>query len=343
MQNPNFQSVFNLLQMEKPFNYDDAKDFIDYISSDKVNEYEIAALTATWKIRGENSEDLFQMANYLLSKIDRFDLNLDLIDCCGTGGDHSGSFNFSTASAIVAAACGAKVVKHGGRKTSSLSGSIDFLEALEVPLFRESSQHLRMLTEFGLTFVSSPLNQKLLSKWKQVCKKLNFGGQTGLLGTITNPFAINHQVLGVSKSSWGALMIDVMKKFKRKKAVVVYGEPGLDELSYCGTNHLWILEDGVVRESKLVGHEFGQSNLHSLDSLKGGDPAENAKQFHKLLSGKERGPILETLLLNAALVLWVYNISPSIQDAIALARKKLLNGHVKDYWEAYLAYARTLV
>ena len=309
--------------------------FVDTLADPSTSEVEQAYLTAAWKAKGETPDELSSMASYILSKLHRIKCDFDVFDCCGTGGDHSGSFNISTSSALITACAGIKVAKHGGRKTTSASGSIDLLDALSIPTFTQPDQISESLKRTGLVFISSPALHGLLGRWKGVCRRLGFAGQTGLIGTLTNPVYLTHQIIGVPKPEWGPLMIEALKQLGRKRAMVIHGKPGLDEASYCGQNLLWTLKQGEITELTIDPKDLGKTSCYSLNEIRGGNPEENAAIFSQLLEGKAPQAIFETVVLNTALILMLFDETNDLRTLINKVEDLLLSGEVLRFWQRF--------
>ncbi len=322
----------------KDLNEESVPEFISLLSDPQFTEDELAAITIDWKNKGETPNELALIAKYILNKIDTLQVGFDVVDCCGTGGDNSGTYNISTTCAFLAAACGLRVAKHGGRKTTSSSGSIDFLEILEVKTFSQAKDIKQELENKGLVFIASPATQNILGRWKGVCKKLKFFGQTGLIGTLTNPVNLSHQVLGVPKPEWGPLMLEALKILGRKRALVVHGHPTMDEASLCGKTQIWQLEEERTKYFELEPKELGFNiqNNYSLEELKGGNPEQNAKIFHQIINGQASKAILDTVLLNTALVLWLCGTVSSLDNGIQETNRIIGSGEVRRFLESFM-------
>ncbi|MFN5538633.1 MAG: anthranilate phosphoribosyltransferase [Candidatus Melainabacteria bacterium] len=336
-----FNKLLKQFQTGEDLNQETAEEFITFLSDSESTEEEMGTLTSAWKAKGEKSDELVFISKHLLTLLESIQNQSNILDCCGTGGDNSGSFNISTTSSFIAAAAGVKIAKHGGRKTTSASGSIDFLEALQIPTLTNSQEIKKNLDEKGLVFIASPATQRILGRWKAVCRKLEFYGQTGLIGTLTNPVTLTYQIIGVPKYEWGSLMIESLSKLGRKKAIVVFGEPGLDELSLCGTNHLWFLENGKINEitlsqAELYSHLGINENSHfTLEDIKGADPETNAKIFLEVLNGKASNAILQTIYANTGLILWIAEKTNSLKAGMEEAKRLVQSGKAKEFYEHY--------
>ena len=310
------------------------KVFIKILSDSQSSEAELIDLTTAWRQKGESSTELALISQELVSRLMPVESEGIIADCCGTGGDGLQTFNISTTSAIVAASSGLKIAKHGGRQTTSASGSIDFLESLQVTYYTDSIDIQKALQKNNLVFIASPILHQLLGRWKKICRKLGFAGQTGLIGTLSNPIKLTHQIIGVPKLKWGSLMIEALQKIGRANALVIHGEPGLDEASFCGVTHLWHLKNGQITTSKLIPQDFNLDKFTNLENLKGGTPNHNALMFQELLSNSAHPDLINTVCLNSGLLLWLCDQAPDIQAGFKKARHLLETGLVGKYFTA---------
>lgn len=335
--NSQISNFIDHFKSNQDINQSNVQDFINLLSSQDIHEIDIANLTSAWKIKGYKSQELVAIAQYIqdnyLDTITLDNLSTEqVIDCCGTGGDFSGSYNISTTMSIIMASMGITVAKHGGRSTTSQSGSIDFLEALKLPTLTQKEDIINSLENNNLAFIASPALHQLLGRWKGICKKLEFGGQTGLIGTLTNPVHLTHQVLGVPKHEWGNLMINALKELGRQRAIVVYGEPRLDEASLAGQTHIWELANNNIKEYSFSPQDMGL-NLTSLDAIKGGSPEYNAKIFENIINNNCSQAIIDALSLNTALGLYILDKVQSIKDGISLTQSHLKENKLKKYYQ----------
>ncbi len=330
--------LIEIFKKGKDLEIESTKDFINCLADKEQSEMNLALLTTAWKLKGISSEELALIANHILDNyIGRVILPIDkneiLLDCCGVGGDDSQSFNISTTTAFVLACCGIKIAKHGGRKTTSQSGSIDLLDALNIKTILSTNKEeiIKTLNEKKLLFIASPATQQILGKWKTVCQKLEFKGLTGLIGTLTNPININYQIIGVPKFEMGELMIEALKLLKRERACVVFGYPKLDEISICGNTHIWELNNNQILEYEINPEDYGLG-IYRLDEIKGGDAEYNKKIFLDFLDNSAKEAIKNAVLFNSAFILNICKKAPSIKEAFTFLKFKLENNDFKKYF-----------
>jgi len=311
--------LIDLFKSQQDLTQKTVSEFIDFLANSDTHEIDLATVTAAWKVKGYKSSELALIAKYIREKyLDILDLPGEKVfDCCGTGGDSAQTFNISTTCAFILSKMEVKVAKHGGRKTTSACGSIDFLEAMGIETLTEKSKIEENLKTQNLAFIASPALQKLLGRWKQVCSKLEFHGQTGLIGTLTNPVNLTHQLLGVSKREWGELMSNALLELGRERAMVVFGAPQLDEVSVCGETEIWEIENKQIKNYKINSEDYGIKKS-SLDNLRGGDGKYNADIFRDLMSGntKKHQAIWDAIVLNSAVSLKLLDKASSIKEGI---------------------------
>jgi anthranilate phosphoribosyltransferase len=331
-----FDLLISHFKANKDLDTGSVVDFIGCLSDPNTNEDKLAELTSAWKCKGETSNEIAGIAQYILTKLPQIKVQGDVLDCCGTGGDNSNTFNISTSSAFLAATAGLRVAKHGGRRTTSASGSIDLVEALGIKTYTEPQKIEAALQKIGLAFIASPALHGILGRWKAVCRKLQFHGQTGLIGTLTNPVYLTHQMIGVPKEDWGPLMIEALKILGRKKALVVFGYPKLDEASLCGPTQIWQLEHSKITQFTIEPADFGLQKNYLLTDIAGGDPTENAKTFLQLIRGQASKPIVETVCLNTGLLLWLSGQVGTIELGITKVKEIIETGEALDYWNNFV-------
>jgi len=251
-----------------------------------------------------------------------------LVDTCGTGGDLSGTFNISTAAAIVASAAGARVAKHGNRAVSSRSGSADVLEALGVHIDVPMLAAGRAMREIGIGFLFAPAAhaaaRHAIPARKQIGKRTVFN----LLGPLTNPAGAEAQVLGVFSVEVLETVAAALAELGTKHAFVIHGAGGLDEISLAGETQIAEVRGGRVRRFTVAPEEFGVARA-PLEALRGGTPEENAQMIRALFQG-EAGPRLDIVIVNAAAALVVTGVAEDLPTGAELARHAVLSGKAKE-------------
>ena len=259
-----------------------------------------------------------------------------MVDTCGTGGDGLETFNISTAAAIVAAAAGARVAKHGNRAANSRSGSADVLEALGVRIDLPFERYGRAIREIGIGFLFAQAAHTATRHATPARKQIGVPTVFNLLGPLTNPAGAQAQVLGVFSAEVISLVAATLAELGVERAFVVHGAGGLDEISLAGETLVAEVRDGAVRRFTVTPEEFGVARA-PLESLRGGSAAENAEIIHRVLAG-EGGPPLDIVVINAAAALVAAGRAASLRDAANLAAKTISSGAAAERLAALVAF-----
>jgi anthranilate phosphoribosyltransferase len=261
-----------------------------------------------------------------------------LVDTCGTGGDETGTFNISTAAAIVAAAAGARVAKHGNRSVSSRSGSADVLEALGVRIDLPMKVAGRSVREIGIGFLFAPAAHAAARHAAPARQQIGKRTVFNLLGPLTNPAGAEAQVLGVYSADVIDTVAATLAELGTHRAFVLHGAGGLDEISLSGETQIAEVRDGRVRRFTVAPEDFGLSRA-PLEAIRGGTPQENAKLIHSLLAG-EPGPRLDIVIANAAAALVVTGVAETFRTATELARRATHSGHARNKLEQLKTFSQ---
>lgn len=247
-----------------------------------------------------------------------------MVDTCGTGGDNSGTFNISTAAAIVAAAAGARVAKHGNRAASSQSGSADVLEALGVRIDLSFEKYGRAIREIGIGFLFAQAAHKATRHATPARKQIGVRTVFNLLGPLTNPAGAQAQVLGVFSADVIDLMAATLAELGVEHAFVVHGAGGLDEISLSGETIVAEVRSGKVRKFNVTPEEFGMKRAQ-LEAIRGGTAAENAALIGRILAGEPGAP-LDIVVMNAAAALVAAGLAANFREAAEIAQRTLKSG-----------------
>jgi anthranilate phosphoribosyltransferase len=262
----------------------------------------------------------------------------DLVDTAGTGGDRSGTLNISTAAGLVAAAAGAGVAKHGNRAVSSACGSADVLEALGVRLELEPRRIARSIDELGFGFMFAPLHHPAMRHAAAVRRELGTRTVFNVLGPLTNPAGARAHVLGVYSADLVPTLTGVLLRLGVRRAFVVHGAGGIDELSPAGPNLVAEVVNGTVREREVDPLELGIPRCDP-KALAGGSPPENAEAIRRVLAGDD-GPVGDAVLLNAAGAVAAAGHARDLAEGLALAREAVGSGKASERLEAVVAFSR---
>jgi anthranilate phosphoribosyltransferase len=250
---------------------------------------------------------------------------LDAIDTAGTGGDRSGSFNFSTAAALLSAACGVYVAKHGNRSITSQSGSADFLEALGISIEAGPEQVAASIRENRFGFMLAPRYHPATARVQKIRRELGQVTVFNFLGPLLNPAGVKRQVVGVFDNSLRPVMAEALRRLGAVKAWVVWGEGGLDELTLGGVTHISEVSPEGVAE-KTLSPEDGVLRRCDPKFLKGGNGPHNAKLLEGIFAKSFFGPLVNGVLLNTAAALVVAGRAMDIKEGVAQARLAIENG-----------------
>jgi anthranilate phosphoribosyltransferase len=252
----------------------------------------------------------------------------DVFDTCGTGGDRSGTFNISSAAAVVVAACGVRVAKHGNRSVSSRCGSADVFEALNVNVAASPVAVERCLDEAGIAFFFAQTFHPSMKHAASVRKDLGLRTAFNLLGPLTNPAGATRQIVGVPRAEWTGLMAQVLGQLGSQRAWVVHGADGLDELSTTGYTKVAELRDGEVHTFYLHPSDVGLP-LALPGALRGGDAKENAVTIREVMAGR-KGAARDVVLMNAAAGLTVAGVAVSMREGLARAVAAIDDGLAQE-------------
>ena len=305
---------------------------MELIMRDEATPIQIAGFIVALRVKGETVEELAGLARTARAMATPIDVDGDLLDTCGTGGDGSGSFNISTLAAIVAAACGARVAKHGNRAASSTCGSADVLEALGVRIDLPPAGVAACIREAGIGFLFAPIFHPSFRYASQPRKELGVRTVFNVLGPLCNPAGARRQALGVPEPRLAEKMAEVLVRLDVERALVFHAD-GLDELSTVGPSLVIELLDGGRRAYQLDAVDLGLPRA-SREDLRGGGPAENAVIAREILEGAA-GPRRDVVLLNASAALRAAGIARDWREGIALSAEALDQGRaaaVLDRW-----------
>ncbi|MFK7992425.1 MAG: anthranilate phosphoribosyltransferase [Sandaracinaceae bacterium] len=309
---------------------------MEAVLSGDASGAQIAALAVALRMRGETAEELCAAATVLRRRALGVPQVGQVLDTCGTGGDGVGTFNISTTAAIVVAAAGVPVAKHGNRAVSSRSGSADVLEALGVTLQEDPAEVVRALEHLGLGFFFAPAFHGALRHAAPVRRELGLRTFFNLLGPLANPARASHQLLGVYDPARVTQIAEVLHELGVEGAWVVHGEGGLDEVSPSGPTEVAILANGTITSRTVTPEDFGLEPV-SLASLEGGDAHANANITRAVLDGAPGGP-RAAVVLNAAAGLLAFGAERDLGDAARAAEEAIDNGNAKALLQRWAAW-----
>ncbi len=305
---------------------DDAYRTMLEIMNGEATESQIAGFLVALRMKGETVDEIVGSAMAMREKADKLRIDKDVIlDTCGTGGDSASTFNISTAAALVAAAAGATVAKHGGRAVSSKSGSADVLKALGLNLDGldlKKTEHA--LNEIGIAFLFAPLHHKSMRFAAPVRRDLGVRTLFNLLGPLTNPAGANRQLIGVYSKTLVEPVAQVLRDLGSQAALVVHGEPTMDEISLCGKTAVAELKLGKISTYEIEPEDFGFKRVE-LGVLVVKNQEEAVEAFMMAIRGQQ-SPFYDAVLLNAGAAIYVAGIERDIETGIERARRVIEKG-----------------
>jgi anthranilate phosphoribosyltransferase len=292
---------------------------------------QIAAFVVGLRMKGETAEEIAGLARIMRRYATKVEVGADVVDVVGTGGDGSNTFNISTLSAFVVAAAGGRVAKHGNRGVTSGCGSADILEALGVAIDLPPDGVARSVREAGFGFMFAPLYHPAMRH--AVVPRREIGVRTvfNLLGPLTNPAGATAQVTGVAVGEIAPIIAEVLRLLGSRRALVVHGSDGLDELSISAPTKVFDVRDGQVTDYELTPEDVGLTRADP-DTVRGGTVERNLQFARSVLTG-EPGPPRDVVLLNAAAGLVVAGLAGEIREGIGLARELIDSGRVRSKLE----------
>src|SRR5215212_1846465 len=314
---------------------EEARAAFDTLLSGEVTPAQGGGFLMALRVRGEALDEIAGAVEAMRGRMLRVNAPRDAIDVVGTGGDHSGSYNISTLAAIVVAACGVPVAKHGNRAASSRSGTADVLGALGVKLGLDPAGLQRCLAETKLCFMFAQAHHAAMRHVAPVRVELGTRTLFNLLGPLSNPAGVSRQLLGVFAEAWLEPLTQVLKELGSERVWTVHGADGLDEITTTGPTHVVALEDGAVRRFTVTPEEVDLPRARPED-LKGSDPAHNASELRAVLDGR-RTPYRDVAVLNAAASLVVAGAARNLREGVERAGRAVDSGAAKGTLHCLIA------
>lgn len=307
--------------------FDEARAAFDIIMSGGATPAQIAGFLVALRMRGEHVDEISGAVDVICSKALPITAPEGAMDIVGTGGDGSGTLNISTATAIVTAACGIPVAKHGNKALSSKSGAADVLTALGVNLDADFSLIEKSINEAGIGFMMAPRHHESFKYVGPVRVELGIRTVFNILGPLCNPAGVKRYLIGVFAQEWVKPMAQVLNKLGCERAWVVHGADHLDELSTTGANYICEVKDGGISEFNLSPEEAGLPGA-SLEDLKGGDGSYNAQRLQELLDG-QKDAYRDIVLLGTGAALLIAERVQDIKAGVAMAAETIDSGKAR--------------
>ena len=296
------------------------------IMNGEMDDANIAAFLVALRMKGETEEEVFVAADILRDYAEKVSIDDDVVlDTCGTGGAKNKTFNVSTTCALVLAAAGVTVAKHGNRSNSGASGSSDVLTALGVNIQMTKEETEQKIKEGGIGFLFAPLYHPAMRHVVPVRKSLGIRTIFNLLGPLANPAHVKYQVIGVFEKDLVEKYALILQRLGHKKAIVVHGEGGFDEFSLCGKSQYALLENGEISLHEVSPEDLGLEKS-SLEALEGGSVELNAKITESILKGEEHGAKSDLVALNTGAALFVAGKASSLKEGVKIAKGVIVSG-----------------
>ena len=332
----NITDILNKLLNKKDLTQKESEQFLLALMDGKITPVQVAAILTALRMKEESVDEIVGFITAMRARMVRVKGLENAIDVCGTGGDCAQTFNISTAVAIVVAAAGVPVIKHGNRAASSLSGSADVLEALGVHIQLTPEQAENVLKNVGMVFLFAPLFHPSMKQVALTRGELKIRTVFNFLGPFANPANVKRQLIGVPSLDIAKKLAEVGRKLGYQHLMIVTSEDGLDEISLFAKTHVFEVKEKRIKKYVIDPQKLGFKKAKK-GAFKGGDTGENATIIHDILSGAE-GPKRDIVILNSAVALYIAGRAKNIREGINLASEaidrekaaKLLEALIKE-------------
>ena len=319
---------------------EEAAQVMNEIMSGEATPAQFGAFVTALRLKGETVDEIAGMAQVMREHSLHVDVDGSLVDTCGTGGDGSGTFNISTTAAFVAAGAGAKVAKHGNRAMSGASGSADVLEALGAKVDLSPKSVARCIKETGFGFMFAQGFHPSMRFAAGPRREIGIRTVFNILGPLTNPAGAGAQVIGVADASMASKMAQALSRLGSRRALVVHGDDGLDEITIADSTRVWELMEGDVREYNILPEGSGVTRA-PLSEIQASDAEQSASILRDVLAG-ETGAARDVVLLNAAAALLAANMVLSIPTGVEIAADAIDTGSAMRRMQAFVTLSQNL-
>ena len=334
------QDAIQILVDGESLSADQATAAMNEIMTGEATSAQVGSFLTALRIKGETVDEITGMARVMREKSLHVSVEGDVVDTCGTGGDGSGSFNISTTAAFVVAGAGVAVAKHGNRAMSGSTGSADVLEALGVKIALSPESVARCLNEAGFGFMFAQGYHPSMRFVAGPRREIGIRTVFNILGPLTNPAGADRQVIGIADPSMADRMARVLGQLGSRKALVVHGSDGMDEITITGPSTVWQLENGEVTEFEVTPGGLGVS-VSSADSIQATSAEHSARIVRSVLAGGS-GPARDVVLLNAAAALVAADRSDSLAAGFELAARSIDSGDAQAKLDAVVELSQSL-
>ena len=321
--------------------FDNMIEIMDAMMRGQISEVQIAAFLVALRMKGETIEEIAAAATIMRDFASSVSIEAyPLVDTCGTGGDGSNTFNISTAAAIVVAACGGHVAKHGNRAASSSSGSADVLEIAGAKIELSAKQIAECINSVGIGFMFAPSHHSATRFAAKVRKQIGSRTLFNILGPMTNPAGADRQVMGVFEKNWIQSVAAVLSKLGTKHGLVVCSDDGMDEISVSADTHIAEITDGTIDTYTINPQYFGLEPQDT-QSLIATNPTESLRIINEVFNGKA-GPATNIVAANAGAAIYVAGICDSIKSGFSMALDSIETGKAKKTFNDFILFTKTV-
>ncbi len=324
------KEVLNRLVEGKSLSEEESRELFKEIMEGKLTDVQIAGILVALRSKGETVEEIAGAVRVMREKSRKVPLREEvrerLVDTCGTGGDLKGTFNVSTAAALVVASCGVPVAKHGNRSVSSRCGSADILESFGVKIDLEPEEVAKCIEEVGFGFMFAPKFHPAMAAVSRPRRELGIRTIFNVLGPMTNPAGAPRQLMGVYDEKLTEKLAEVLLRLGTKRAFIVHGEDGTDEVTVTGATKVTEIKDGEIKSYTVTPEDFGLKRAPFSEISGGGTLEENRNIVQRILTGEDRGAKRDMVALNSAFALLAAGRVESVEEGIELSMETLEKG-----------------
>lgn len=327
------EAIYQLVN-NQDLTYETAEAVMDEIMSGEASQIHMGSYLTALRMKGETIEEITASAAAMRKHGMKLLHDMDVLEIVGTGGDEANTFNISTTAGFVISAAGIPVAKHGNRSVSSKCGAADVLEALGVKIDISPIRSAEILKEIGICFMFAQVYHSAMRFVAPVRRELGIRTIFNILGPLANPAGANYELMGVYDESFVEPLAQVLQRLGVKRAIVVYGQDGLDEITLSAPTTCCEVREGKTRPFVLVPEELGFARCTKEDLI-GGNPQENAAITRKILDG-EKGPKRDAVVLNAAASIYMVRDQISLGEAVRIAQDLIDSGKAKAQLEKFI-------
>jgi len=323
------------LAKKEDLTYEEAEMVMNEIMDGKASPVQMSAYLTALSIKGETIDEITASASGMRAHCIKLLHDMDVLEIVGTGGDGSNSFNISTTAAMIVAAAGVPVAKHGNRAASSKCGAADVLEALGARITNTPERSAEILKKTGFCFLFAQNYHIAMKYVAPIRRELAIRTVFNILGPLSNPAGAKMELMGVFDASLVKPLAQVMAKLGVSRGMVVYGQDSLDEISMCAPTSICEIRDGWFQSYEVTPEQFGYERC-AREELLGGTPQENAAITKAILSGREKGPKRQAVCLNAGAALYITGKAKTMAEGVQMAEQFIDNGAAKKKMDAFI-------